>query len=79
MHSTLDSDPGHIRGVTESRSGSKILLTVEEGCDRLSVSRTTMFALLKAGDIRSVKIGKARRIVADSLHEFVNTKLADVS
>jgi excisionase family DNA binding protein len=55
------------------------LLTVEEGCDRLSVSRTTMFALLKAGDIRSVKVGRARRIVAESLHEFVAERLANAS
>ncbi|WP_433699075.1 hypothetical protein [Nocardiopsis sp. CA-288880] len=38
-----------------------------------------MFALIKSGDIRSVKIGKARRIVAESLHEFVNAKLANAS
>ena len=58
---------------------SKLLLTVEEAAGRLSLGRTTIFALIKSGQIRSVKEGKARRIVAASLHEYVEAKLAGVS
>lgn len=58
---------------------SKILLTVEEAAERLSLGRTSVFSLISANEIRSVKIGKARRIVASSLHDYVAAKLADVS
>lgn len=57
----------------------KILLSVEEACQRLSVGKTTMFALIKANKIRSVKIGSARRVVAESLRTFVADQLADAS
>jgi excisionase family DNA binding protein len=55
------------------------LLTVEEATDRLSLGRTPVFALISAGEIRSVKIGKVRRIIAASLHDYVATKLANIS
>lgn len=58
---------------------SKILLTVEEAAQRLSVGRTSMFAIIKSGQVRSVTIGKSRRVVAESLHEFVAARMADAS
>ncbi|MCA1695185.1 MAG: helix-turn-helix domain-containing protein, partial [Actinobacteria bacterium] len=40
---------------------SQTLLTVEDAARRLSVGRTTMYALLKDGQINSVRIGRLRR------------------
>jgi excisionase family DNA binding protein len=46
------------------------LLTVEEAARRLSIGRTTMYALLKDGQINSVRIGRLRRIPADALTAY---------
>lgn len=49
----------------------RVLLTVEAAADRLSIGRTTMYALIKAGHIRTVRIGHLRRVPADALHTYV--------
>ncbi len=51
---------------------SPLLLTPEAAAERLSIGRTTMFELLASGEIKSVKIGRARRIPATALTEYVN-------
>jgi excisionase family DNA binding protein len=43
------------------------LLTVEAAADQLSISRTTMYALLKNGDVTSLRIGRLRRVPAEAL------------
>ncbi|MFJ5608223.1 helix-turn-helix domain-containing protein [Streptomyces sp. NPDC093221] len=48
-----------------------VALTVEEAARRLSVGRTTMYALLTSGEIPSVTIGRLRRIPAEALNEYV--------
>lgn len=48
------------------------LLTIPETAERLSVGRTRMFELLKAGEIESVLIGRSRRIPADAVGEYIN-------
>lgn len=46
------------------------LLTVEAAARRLSIGRTTMYALLKTGRVSSVRIGRLRRIPAPALTEY---------
>jgi excisionase family DNA binding protein len=46
------------------------LLTVEEAARRLSISRTTMYALLKDGQLDSVRIGRLRRITPEALTAY---------
>lgn len=46
------------------------LLTVEAAAARLSISRTRMYALLKTGDVTSVRVGRLRRIPASELAAF---------
>jgi excisionase family DNA binding protein len=48
-----------------------MLLTVEEAAQRLRVGRTTLYALVKAGAIRPVHIGRATRFTAAELARFV--------
>ena len=57
----------------------KLLLTPEEAADRLAISRTQVYALMKAKKIRSVKIGKARRISVAALEEFVASAEQEVA
>lgn len=49
----------------------RTLLTVESAAHRLSISRTTMFRLLKVGEIASIRIGYARRIPAEEIDAYV--------
>lgn len=46
------------------------LLTVEEAARRLSLGRTTLYSLLKDGQISSVRVGRLRRIPADALDTY---------
>ena len=57
---------------------SRVLLSVEEAADRLSLSRTRVYALLGTGAIRSVRVGRLRRIPAEALTKFV-AQLIDAS
>jgi excisionase family DNA binding protein len=49
---------------------SRVLLTVEAAAARLSISRTRMYALLKSGDVTSVRVGRLRRIPTSALEAF---------
>jgi excisionase family DNA binding protein len=53
----------------------KVLLTVEEAAERLSIGRTKVFELVRTGMLESVTIGRCRRIPARALEPFV-AKLA---
>lgn len=48
----------------------RILLTPEEAAERLGVGRTTMFKLIRCGEIESVQIGKLRRIPVSAIEDY---------
>ena len=47
------------------------LLTVDEVAERLSLSRSKVYELLAGGDIPSVHIGRARRVIATDLDTWI--------
>jgi excisionase family DNA binding protein len=51
--------------------GQPLLLTPEEAAHLLSIGRTQVFALLSAGDLESVRVGRLRRIPFDACVAFV--------
>jgi excisionase family DNA binding protein len=53
------------------RESGKLLYTVEEAGELLSLSRAQIFRLIDLEELGSVKIGKARRISAAQLDAFV--------
>jgi excisionase family DNA binding protein len=53
------------------------LLTVEEAARRLALGRTTVYALLKQGQITSVRIGRLRRIPVESLTAYTARLVAE--
>ena len=53
----------------------KLLLTVPEAAEALSISRSKLYELLAARKIRSVHIDGSRRIPTDALNEYVSTLL----
>jgi excisionase family DNA binding protein len=56
-------------------SQRQLLYKPENAGAILDVGRTTVYALMGTGELRSVKIGRSRRVPADALDEYVN-KLA---
>lgn len=59
------------RGGPPVDSGAALLLKVEEAALRLQVGRTTMYDLIRRGEVDSVPIGRLRRIPAECLDEYV--------
>lgn len=50
---------------------TRILYPVGEVAEQLGVGLTTAKALIKSGELRSVKIARSRRVPAEALHEYV--------
>ncbi|MHB8992038.1 MAG: helix-turn-helix domain-containing protein [Chloroflexota bacterium] len=61
----MNAQSNHIDGT--------VLLRVEEAADLLRLSRAKVFQLVMDGSLPSVKIGKSRRVPADSLREWVRS------
>ena len=49
----------------------KLLLTPREAAEVLSVSRSKLYQLLAAGELRSVRIDGCRRVAASELRRYV--------
>ena len=56
--------------VGDHRAAVRLLLTVEAAAERLSISRTRMYALIKSGEVASVQVGRLRRIPVSALDNF---------
>jgi excisionase family DNA binding protein len=55
----------------------KLLLTPEEAAEALNISRSMLYDLIRFRAIKSVKIGKARRIPAAAMREYVAALMSD--
>lgn len=53
------------------------LLTVEQFAKRANIGRSLAYELIAAGAIRSVRIGRLRRIPVDELERYVRQLLAE--
>ena len=47
------------------------LLNVEEAARRLGIGRTKMYALISAGDVETVNIGRRRLVPPECLEDYV--------
>ena len=56
---------------------TRTLLSVEAAATQLSIGRTTMYALLKNGDVASVRIGRLRRVPAEALTTYTARLIAE--
>jgi excisionase family DNA binding protein len=59
------------RGRLSSPELMKILLTVEEAAHKLSVGRTTVYELMRRGELRYITVGRVRRVPIEAVSEFV--------
>ncbi len=62
---------GEQQSLRDVLAGDPLLLTAEEAADMLRVGRTTVFALMKAGALRPVHIGRSCRISRAELERYV--------
>jgi excisionase family DNA binding protein len=46
-----------------------LVLTVDEAAERLRVSRSSVYALIRSNQLRTVKIGRRRLVPVDALTE----------
>ena len=57
------------------QDSDKLLVTVEEAARRLSIGRSHVYERLLRGSLRSVRIGRSRRIAARDLEAFIERLL----
>ena len=65
---------------TEAEAGPRApdrLLDIPEASTALGLSRSTVYAELGAGRLRSCKIGRARRIPAQAIAAYIADRAAD--
>lgn len=55
----------------------KLLLTVEEAEDLTAICRSKLYVYMASGALRSVKIGRSRRIARTDLVEFIDRLRAE--
>jgi excisionase family DNA binding protein len=67
VEGTVDSSTN-----ADGPEGSKLLLTVEEAAQRLSIGRTRVFALIRTGELASVQVGSSRRVTPAALQQYVD-------
>ena len=53
-----------------------ILSTIDRTCTRLGLGRTSVYGLLKSGDLKAVKFGSATRVTEESIQRLVERRLA---
>ena len=68
--STTSALHGQARQATRP-SAVRLLLTPTEAAEQLAVSRTKVYELMAAGILRSIQIGRLRRVPVEALHEFI--------
>ena len=59
-------------GPSGALAAEQLLLTPEEAARALRVGRTTVYALMKTGELRAVYIGRSCRLPAAELERYVN-------
>lgn len=55
----------------------RLLISVEEAAQILGIGRTHAYALVRWKMIKSVKIGRTRRVVVSSLNEYIEQLLGE--
>lgn len=49
----------------------RVMLTPEQAAEVLGIGRTSVFALIKSGELRSLLIGRLRRIPVDEIDAYI--------
>lgn len=54
------------------KTSQKLVYTVAEACEQLSISRAQLYRLMDMGQLASIKVGRSRRVTAKQLDAFVH-------
>jgi excisionase family DNA binding protein len=54
-----------------------ILVRPEEAAKILGIARTRIFEMMASGKLRSLQLGRSRRILAEELRDFVRRQMAE--
>ncbi len=65
------------RPIASDSANDKLLVTVDEAARRLSIGRSHIYEHLLRGTLRSVRIGRSRRIASSDLQAFIDQLLQD--
>ena len=68
-----------LANMTESTNeqDGRLLLTVDACSLRLAISRSATYRLIQTGALRSITIGRSRRIPVRALDEFISERLQE--
>jgi len=63
--------------VGEDTEPTSLLVTVDEAARRLSIGRSHIYEQIQRGTLRSIRIGRSRRILNRDLEAFIESQLGD--
>ena len=63
------------RDVEQESESNRLLITIEEAARRLSIGRSHIYDQMQRGALRSVRIGRSRRILNSDLEAFIEQLL----
>ena len=55
----------------------RLLLSVDEAAHRLSIGRSLLYELLAAGEIRSIHVGRLRRVPIAALADYIHRQASE--
>ncbi len=64
-------------GIVLSSSQQKLLFSMEEAAELMSIGRTVFYDLVMRKEIASVKIGRSRRVPLRALEDYVARQLVE--
>jgi excisionase family DNA binding protein len=67
------------RPMPSAPDDDKLLVSVDEAARRLSIGRSHLYEYLLRGSLRSVRIGRSRRIASRDLQAFVDQLFQDTA
>jgi excisionase family DNA binding protein len=58
------------------RKTPRLLLTIEEAAELLGCGRTLMYDLVRRREVRTIKLGRLRRIPREAIDDFITRHAA---
>jgi excisionase family DNA binding protein len=60
-----------------STAVTPLAVSPQVACELLGIRMSRLYALMRAGELRSYNCGRARRIVMESIHNYIERQLAE--
>ncbi len=68
-----DERKGRLAGAANPARGPPLTVSVRRACALLDVGATTLWAMIKNGEVATIKIGRKRLIIYSSLEKLVSS------